>query len=84
MAVTRFGKGFLPCRKLCSLSWFTIFPHHHLPWKCDVKTWWWLSAGKLRGLVEEKNGVGDAGSSGSVQPGDRKVKQGVGGVLLLF
>lgn len=34
--------------------------------------------------MEGKNGVGDAGSSGSVQPGDRKVKQGVGGVLLLF
>lgn len=29
--------------------------------------------------MEERNGVGDAGSSGSVQPGEGKVKQDVEG-----
>jgi len=79
MAVTRFGKGFLPSRKLCSLSWFTVFPCHHLPWECDVKTHWWLLAGKLGGFVEERNRVGDAESSRSVRPREGKVKQGAEG-----
>lgn len=32
--------------------------------------------------MEEKNGVGDAESSGSVQSGEGKVKKGVGGSCL--
>lgn len=84
MAMTRFRKSFLPSRKLCSLAWFTVFPHHHVPWECDVKTHWWLSLGKLGGSVKEKNGVGDAESSGSVQAGERKVKKSIWRVLLLF
>lgn len=43
-----------------------------------------LSSGKLTGFVEEKNGVGDAESSGSVQPGEGKVKGvGVGLIAVL-
>lgn len=83
MVTTRFGNGVLLSRKLCSLTRFTIFPQHRLPWERDVKTHWWLSAGK-RGVFVEKNGAGDAESSGSLQLGKGKVKQGVGGFLLLF
>lgn len=83
MVMTRFVNGVLPSRKLCSLTPFTVFPQHHLPWEHDVRTHWWLSAGK-RGVFVGKNGVGDAESSGSLQLGKGKVKQGVGGFLLLF